>query len=93
MDWLHEQVKVAPGIPGTGGADMRASYQCTMTVAFPSGKKVCVCVCVHNVCVCVYHVHTHTQTHTHTHKHTHTYLHTHTHHEGKSPQDSGFTLF
>jgi hypothetical protein len=44
MDWLHEQVKAAPGIPGTSVPDMRASYECTMTLAFPSGKKVCVCV-------------------------------------------------
>jgi hypothetical protein len=51
MDWLHEQVKAAPVIPGTSVPDMRASYECTMTLAFPSGKKVCVCVCVF-VCTC-----------------------------------------
>ena len=42
MERLHEQVMAHPVAAGSVGADMRATYHCTMTLAYPTGKKVTV---------------------------------------------------
>ena len=44
MEALHEQLlaqQIAPpGSSATAAPDMRAAYHCTMTLAYPNGKKV-----------------------------------------------------
>ena len=43
MEALHEQLlaqQMGPPGSATAAPDMRAAYHCTMTLAFPNGKKV-----------------------------------------------------